>query len=113
MKFMFQVRLKPGYQAADYARAWVAASRLIQQAPGALGTELHRKLDDPNELLAIARWDSKASRDAMEQQPNERIKAIIQSAAPYVDITPLGEFAEPDWVIGPGGTVEKDATPAS
>ena len=48
------------------AEAWVRASRLIQAAPGARGTRLHRKLDDPRVLLAIASWDSKAHRDAME-----------------------------------------------
>lgn len=101
MKFIFEVRIKDGYQAEDYADAWLRASAIIQQAPGARGTELHRKLDDPKHLIAIARWDSKASRDAMESTPDPRVKQIIQSAAPFVEIRLLGEFDEPEWVVYP------------
>lgn len=103
MKFIFEVRVKPGHTAQDYADAWVRASELIQQAPGARGTELHRKIGDPNTLIAIASWDSKEQRDAMEGQHNPEIAAIIRSAAPFVDITPLGEFDDPEWVVMPPG----------
>jgi hypothetical protein len=54
MKFIFEVRMKPGYTVEEYADAWVRASEIIQQAPGARGTYLHRKIGDPNALLAIA-----------------------------------------------------------
>ena len=37
MKFIFEVRIREGYRAEDYADAWVRASELIQQAPGARG----------------------------------------------------------------------------
>ncbi|SDU34025.1 antibiotic biosynthesis monooxygenase family protein [Halopseudomonas salegens] len=103
MKFIFEVKIKDGYQAEDYADAWLRASAIIQQAPGARGTELHRKLDDPTQLIAIARWDSKAARDAMEATPDPRVKHIIQSAAPFVEIRLLGEYAEPEWVVYPPG----------
>lgn len=101
MKFIFEVRVKPGHTAEEYADAWVRASELIQQAPGARGTELHRKIGDPNTLIAIASWDSKEQRDAMEGQHNPEIADIIRSAAPFVDITPLGEFEDPEWVVMP------------
>ncbi len=97
------MRIKDGYTAEDYAEAWVRASELIQQAPGARGTELHRKLDDPDVLIAIASWDSKAARDAMEARKDPRITEIIRSAAPFVEILPLGEFDDPEWVVEPGG----------
>ena len=87
MKYLFEVHIKPGHHAEEYADAWVRASEIIQQAPGARGTELHRKLDDPNVLIAIASWESKAARDAME--------------AHVCDIRPLGEFDEPEWVVRP------------
>lgn len=103
MKYIFEVRIKDGYTAEDYAEAWVRASELIQQAPGARGTELHRKLDDPDVLIAIASWDSKAARDAMEARKDPRITEIIRSAAPFVEIRPLGEFDDPEWVVEPGG----------
>lgn len=101
MKYLFEVHIKPGYSAEDYADAWVRASEIIQQAPGAQGTRLHRKLDDPNCLIAIASWESKAQRDAMEGQPNERVAEIIRRAAPCCEIRPIGEFDEPEWVVLP------------
>lgn len=101
MKYIFLVHIKPGYSAEDYADAWVKASEIIQQADGALGTELHRKIGDDNTLIAIAHWRTKAQRDAMESEHNERVAAIIKSAAPFCDITPLGEFDDPEWVVTP------------
>lgn len=101
MKFIFEVRIKEGYTAEDYAEAWVRASELIQQAPGARGTELHRKIGEPGVLIAIASWESKAARDAMEAHKDPKITKIIRSAAPFVEITPLGEFDDPEWVVMP------------
>ncbi|MCG2581037.1 MAG: antibiotic biosynthesis monooxygenase [Marinobacter sp.] len=103
MKYMFEVHIKDGYSAEDYADAWIRASELIQQAPGARGTELHRKIGDPNTLIAIATWESKAARDAMESDKDPRITDIIRSAAPFVEIRPLGEFEDPEWVVMPPG----------
>ncbi|MCE0734150.1 antibiotic biosynthesis monooxygenase [Halomonas sp. G15] len=103
MKYIFEVHIRDGYTAEDYADAWVRASELIQQAPGARGTELHRKIDDPATLIAIAHWDSKQSRDAMEAQPAPRVKEIIRSAAPFCEIRVIGEFKEPEWVVMPPG----------
>lgn len=101
MKYIFEVRIKEGHTAEEYADAWVRASELIQQAPGARGTELHRMIGDPMRLIAIAQWDSKGSRDAMEGEPNEEIRAIIRSAAPFVEIRRIGEFEDPEWVVMP------------
>ena len=101
MKYIFEVQIKEGYTAEDYADAWVRASRLIQQAPGARGTELHRKIDDPTRLIAIAHWDTKANRDAMENKHNPEVADIIKSAAPFCEIRTIGEFDEPEWVVLP------------
>lgn len=101
MKYIFEVRIRPGYTAEQYADAWVRASEIIQQAPGARGTELHRRIDDPNVLIAIASWDTKEQRDAMEAQHDQAVRAIIQSAAPFCEIRPLGEFHDPEWVVLP------------
>jgi heme-degrading monooxygenase HmoA len=99
MKYIFEVHIKEGHKAEDYADAWVRASRLIQQAPGALGTELHRSLNNPNKLIAIAHWDSKSSRDAMEAKHDPAVAEIIKSAAPFCEIRTIGEFDEPEWVV--------------
>ncbi len=95
------VDVKPGYTAKQYAEAWVRASKIIQQASGARGTRLHRKIGDSTVLLAIATWETKATRDAMEAAQNERVKAIISEQAEFVDVRVLGEFEEPEWVVLP------------
>jgi len=101
MHFIFEVHIKPGYTAEQYAAAWIAASKLIQRAPGARGTRLHRKIGDTRVLLAIATWDSKASRDAMEVNAGARIRDIIATQAEFVDIRVIGEFETPEWVVEP------------
>jgi quinol monooxygenase YgiN len=92
MKFIFEVQIKAGHDARQYADAWVRASEIIQRAPGARGTRLHRKIGDPDTLLAIAEWESKAARDAMESRPDAAVKAIIAEAAEHCEIRLVGEF---------------------
>ena len=53
-------------------------------------------------LLAIASWESKLQRDEMEASPNDTVKAIIASQAPFVDIRVVGEFDDAQWVVEPG-----------
>lgn len=102
MIFVFEVRVHPGYSAEAYAEAWVRASEIIQQAPGARGTRLHRKVGDERGLLAIASWDSKADRDAMEASPSAEVQRIIAEQAEFVDVRVIGEFEDPDWIVNPG-----------
>jgi quinol monooxygenase YgiN len=99
MKFIFRVRIKPGHTPEEYAAAWVRASEIIQRAPGALGTRLHRRIGVDNELIAIASWESKAQRDAAP--PDAEVQAILQEAGRYVDIEVIGEYEEPEWVVLP------------
>lgn len=99
MIFVFEVHVKPGYTAEQYAEAWVRASRIIQQAPGALGTRLHRSLEDDRKLLAIARWATKMQRDAMESDQPEEVREIIAQQAEFVDVKVVGEFDDPEWVV--------------
>lgn len=79
------------------------ASEIIQRAPGAQGTRLHRRIGDPSRLLAIATWESKSARDAMEDNLPARVGEIIAEQAPFVDITVIGEFEAPEWVVLPPG----------
>jgi heme-degrading monooxygenase HmoA len=101
MHFIFEVHLKDGYRAEDYAATWVRASKLIQQSPGARGTRLHRKIEDPSVLLAIATWDSKEARDKMEAEHAQEIADILDSLSDFVDIRLVGEFEAPEWVVLP------------
>ena len=102
MIFVFEVHVQPGHTAEAYAEAWLRASEIIQQAPGARGTRLHRKIGDDRTLLAIASWDSKAQRDAMEEDPSAEVQRIIAEQAEFVDVRVIGEFADPDWIVNPG-----------
>lgn len=102
MHYLFEIRIKAGCTAEQYADAWVRASEIIQRAPGARGTRLHRKIGDPNVLLAVATWRSKADRDAMERSGDARVRAIIAEAARFCDIRVIGEFEDADWVVEPG-----------
>ncbi|MDH3848500.1 MAG: antibiotic biosynthesis monooxygenase [Gammaproteobacteria bacterium] len=102
MIFVFEVHVHPGHTAEAYAEAWVRASEIIQRAPGACGTRLHRRIGDDRKLLAIASWDSKTSRDAMESTPSDEVKRIIAEQAEFVDVRVIGEFEDPDWIVNPG-----------
>ena len=102
MIFVFEVHVHPGHTSEAYAEAWVRASEIIQQAPGARGTRLHRKIGDENTLLAIASWDGKAERDAMEANPSAAVRRIIAEQAEFVEVRVIGEFEDPDWVVNPG-----------
>jgi len=101
MHFIFEVRIKPGYTAEQYADAWVRASEIIQRAPGAQGTRLHRKIGDPDTLLAIATWESKAARDAMESHQPIEVRNIIEAESEFVDVRLVGEFEAPEWIVVP------------
>jgi hypothetical protein len=101
MYFIFEVRIKDGYRAEDYASVWLRASKLIQRSPGARGTRLHRKVGDPSVLLAIATWESKEARDAMEEELAQGIADLIDSQSDYVDIRLIGEFEAPEWEVLP------------
>ncbi|MHA7834242.1 MAG: antibiotic biosynthesis monooxygenase family protein [Algiphilus sp.] len=101
MKFIFEVRVKPGYSVEQYADAWMEASRIIQQTPGARGTYLHRKIGAPDTVLAIAHWDSKAARDAKDDRRDARVREILERHARTCDITLIGEFEDPEWEVLP------------
>ena len=99
MHFIFEVHMKHGYPPERYAEAWVRASELIQRAPGAMGTRLHRKIGEPDVLLAIATWESKAARDAMESAPSQQVLDIIQAQAEFVEVRVIGEYEAPEWEV--------------
>lgn len=101
MIFVFEVHVRPGGRVEDYAEAWVRASEIIQRAPGARGTRLHRKIGESDVLLAIATWSSKEARDAMEDHRPETVKRIIAEQAEFVDVRIVGEFEDPDWEVLP------------
>lgn len=101
MHYIFEVHIKPGHSPEQYADAWLRASAIIQQAPGAQGTRLHRKIGCPDTLLAIATWESKSARDAMETHPSAQVAAIIAEQSQFVRVEMIGEFEAPEWEVLP------------
>ncbi len=101
MIFVFEIRVRPGHSAEEYAKAWVRASQIIQSAPGARGTRLHRKIGDPDALVAIASWNSKAERDAAEANRDPRVQEILDAQSEIVEIRVVGEFEDPAWTVLP------------
>lgn len=103
MKFIFEIRLKPGRFIEEYVFAWQRASEIIQRAPGARGTQLHRKLGEPNTLLAIASWESKSARDARDEflKPDTAMRAILDAHLAIADFKLVGEFEESEWIVNP------------
>lgn len=110
MIFVFEVRAKPGTSADEYAAAWVRASEIIQTAPGARGTRLHRKVGEPDTLIAIASWETSAARNAAEARRDPRVQAIIDAQARSVEIRIVGAFEDPEWVVLPPGKTETGKT---
>ena len=103
MKFIFEVRMKPGRTVDEYADTWLRASEILQRAPGARGTLLHRKIGDPLTLLAIASWDSKVHRDAREAylRPDAAMRKVLDEHLELADFRLIGEYEDPEWVVEP------------
>jgi heme-degrading monooxygenase HmoA len=103
MKYIFEVTIKSGCRAEEYIEAWEAESEIIQRQPGARGTRLHRRIDQPDKFLAIATWESKELRDKAlaSLEANSEIMAIRQKHEPLVDFQLLGEFEDPEWEVMP------------
>ena len=56
---------------------------------------------DDGVLLAMASWETKAQRDAMESSQSEAVQRIIEAQAEFVTIQVIGEFEDPEWVVDP------------
>jgi len=101
MKFIFEVRMKPGFTVEQYAEGWIRASEIMQQTPGARGTYLHRKIGEPSVALAIAHWESKAARDKKDDNSSKIVQDILNRHAGLCEIEIIGEFEEPEWQVLP------------
>ena len=100
MKFIFEVILT-GMTAEEYAENWVKASEIIQQNPGARGTRLHRDLNNPDRLLAIATWESREHRHQKNDAKDKLVRDILAEHALKCEINVIGEFDDPEWEVLP------------
>ena len=100
MKYIFKIKIKKGRTVEEYIKAWRRGSNIIQKFPGARGTRLYRNLGSPNNLIAIADWESKKARDAALEGV-EGIKKlgpkdykIVHAHRKYGKFIPIGAFEE-------------------
>ncbi len=94
-RVIFKHNVKEG-QEEEYVKQWQEGSDVIQTYPGALGTKLFRKIDEPGYLYAIADWESKGARTlAIETIKKERPDAeeILHKHETYLNShVTFGEF---------------------
>ena len=104
MKYIFEVKIKQGHTVEEYASAWKRGSEVIQKKSGARGTRLHRKIGDPNTLLAIAEWETKEARDkSMTELENsdEVTREIIHAHREFGEFVKIGEYDDAEWEVIP------------
>ncbi len=104
MKYIFEIKIKPGHTVDEYVSAWKDGSAVIQKMLGARGTRLLIKIGESNTLLAIAEWESKEARDkAMSELDNadEKTRKIIHKHKEYGEFIKIGEYDETQWVVLP------------
>ena len=101
MKFIFKIKIKEGHSEQEYIDAWKKGSAIIQKSLGAKGTILHRKLDEPRVLIAIAEWDSKDLRDLAIEKLNQdpEIQRIINHHKEFGEMEIIGNFEEIERVV--------------
>ena len=104
MRYIFEVKIKQGHTAEEYSSAWKRGSQVIQKMPGARGTRLHRKIGDPNTLLAIAEWESKEAREkamAELESGDEKTREIIHRHREFGEFVKIGEYDDAEWEVIP------------
>lgn len=102
MIFVFKVRIKPGHTIDEYVEAWSVGSTFFQRCMGAMGTRLYQHTDEPNTLLAIATWNSKADRDAAWAElsrDDHPQRATLDLHETIADIEVIGHFDGPMWEV--------------
>lgn len=58
IRIVYRWRLNTETNLENFQRAWAKATTIIREhTPGARGSFLLQNLDDPTEVLTIARWD--------------------------------------------------------
>lgn len=101
LKFVFSIRVKPGFTVEEYAANWVIASKVMQNNPGAMGTRLYRDMNDPTRVLAIASWESREARNRKDDSQSEVVRKILAEHEEKCEFTFIGEFEDAEWEVLP------------
>lgn len=79
-------------RAQEFIEVWLAGSDVIQASPGALGTRLFQRPDEPGVFYAMADWESAEAR-------REAMAALEEAADPaYTTRRHLALLAEPEQI---------------
>lgn len=103
MKFIFEIKIKKGHSVKQYADAWKKGSKIIQSQKGAQGTILYHKIGDQKNLIAIASWKSKKTRDAAMRRLDKtgvKVREVLDKHNKYGATKHLGNFEESARVKG-------------
>lgn len=77
-RFVWKIKLNNPEEKQKFIDHWKEGSTILQEYPGALGTDLHEVRDEPGSFFAVAEWESQEARDAMqadaEANQSERAK---------------------------------------
>ena len=65
-RFVWKIKLNDPEEEQAFIDHWKEGSSILQEYPGALGTHLHRVRNEPGSFFAVAEWESKQARDAMQ-----------------------------------------------
>ena len=69
-RYIWTIKLHDSQDEQEFIAHWREGSELLQEYEGALGTRIHRVRDQPRSFFLVAEWESRAARDAMDQDAN-------------------------------------------
>ena len=65
---------------------------------------------DADPITGASDWRSKADRDAKDDDRDATVRAILAKHAKTCEITLIGEFEAPEWVVQPAAETEQADT---
>jgi len=65
-RFVWKIKLNKPAEEEAFINHWREGSKIIQEYAGAMGTHLHRVRNEPGCFFAVAEWESREARDAMQ-----------------------------------------------
>lgn len=69
-RYIWKIVLNDDVKEEDFISHWRVGSTILQEYEGALGTHMHKVRGEDRAYFAVAEWESKAARDAMDADVN-------------------------------------------
>jgi heme-degrading monooxygenase HmoA len=67
-RYIWKIKLDNPDREDEFIQHWKDGSTILQQFPGALGTHMHKVRGEEHSFFAVAEWESKDARDAMQKE---------------------------------------------